>query len=846
MKTITLALLAFTIVTPTAMAVSPAIRVISPVGAQRGTEVRVTLTGQRLTDAKELLFYQPGIRVTKMEVDKDGRVMATLKIVPDASLGLHDFRLRTATGVSPLKTFSVGVLKDVAEIEPNNEFANPQPIDMNVTVNGVAANEDVDYYVVDAKKGDRITAEVEGIRLGLTLFDPYVAILNAKRFEMGSSDDSALVWQDGIVSIVAPEDGKYVVLVRESAYAGNANCLYRLHVGNFPRPTATVPAGGKVGEAVSVRWIGDVLGEKTTSLTLPAAPHRDFGLVAQDERGTAPYPNVFRLSSFGNTIEVEPNDTHEKATAFTPPVALNGVIGVAGDVDDYTFKATKGQTFDIRVFARQVRSPLDSILSIASRNGGRVANNDDSGGPDSYIRFSAPKDGEFVVSVTDHLKKGGPDYAYRVEISPVEPKLTLSTPNESLRRGSGTMAVAVPRGNRQAILVNASRADFGGALSLAASNLPPGVKFEADTMSSNSSVQPVLFSAEADAPVGATLAKVSGKPIDSKLDIPSEFISTAELVLGQNNVPFWTRTVESLAVAVTDESPFSVEVVEPKVPLVRGGTMDLKVIVQRKPGFTAPIAIALPWNPPGTASKGGIIIPADKNEGLIPINANGGAPLATWKIVVNGTYIEPPTGPPAPRAAGGRQGRGAGRLIVSSQFAKLTVAPQFLTLKFNAVSVEKGNEVNLAVKINKNVDFPGEAKVTLVGLPNKVTTEPATITKDSTDVVFHLKTDAATPPGETKSLFCQVVIMQNGEPIMHNLGSGRLRVDAPLPQRKNAPGGPAAKPALAAAATKPADASEKRLSRLEKLRFESQERAKAVAEGAKLPQDDVNAPAQNP
>src|SRR5262249_32009448 len=153
-------------------------------------------------------------------------------------------------------------LKDVAEAEPNNEFAAPQVIPMNVTVNGVADNEDVDYFVVEAKKGDRISAEVEGIRLGVTLFDPFVAIMAMKRFELASSDDAALVWQDGEASVIAPEDGKYVIQVRESAYAGNGACLYRLHVGNFPRPTATVPAGGKLGDAVDVRWIGDVAGER--------------------------------------------------------------------------------------------------------------------------------------------------------------------------------------------------------------------------------------------------------------------------------------------------------------------------------------------------------------------------------------------------------------------------------------------------------------------------------------------------------------------------------------------------------------------------------------------------------
>jgi hypothetical protein len=828
MKSTFLALCALSIIATPAFAVSPVLRGMKPVGGRRGSEVSVTLTGQRLADSREFLFYQPGITVAKVAPGKDGQsVVATFKIALDAPLGLHDFRLRTATGITALKTFSVGVFKDVDEVEPNNDFAKPQPIDMNVTVNGVAANEDVDYYAVKAKKGERITAEVEGIRLGLTLFDPYVAILDSKRFELKSSDDSALLWQDGFVSVVAPEDGTYIVVARESAYAGNANCLYRLHVGNFPRPTATVPAGGRIGERVSVRWIGDILGDRTTSLVLPASLDSNFGLIAEDERGTAPYPNVFRLSPFGNVIESEPNDAHTSATPFTPPIALNGVIGASGDSDCFGFKATKGQRYDVRVFARQIRSPLDAVMTISAKGGGRVAANDDTGGPDSYIRFTAPKDGDYVVSVSDHLKKGGPDYAYRIEIAPVVPRLTLSTPNESPRRGTGIMAVAVPRGNRQAILINAGRSDFGGALSVAASGLPAGVKYEVDTMTAGTAVVPVLFTADANAPMAATFAKVSGRPVDAKLDIPGVFSSTAELVLGANNVPFWTRTVDSLAVAVTDEAPFSIDIVEPKVPIVRGGTMELKVVAKRKPGFTAPIAIALPWNPPGVASKGEAVIPEGKNEGVILMNANGGAELKTWKIVANGTYTEPPTGPPP--ANGARRGRGQGRLTVSSQLASLTVAPQFLTLKFAAVTVEQGKDVVLGVKVNKAVDFPGEAKVTLLGLPNRVTTEPATITKDTDEIIFRLKTAPNSPPGDSKNLFCQVVITQNGEPILHNLGTGRLRIDAPLPPKKSA----GAKAVVASGKPKPADGQSKPLSRLEKLRLESKEKAKPVDLGGR-------------
>src|SRR5262249_58086398 len=151
----------------------------------------------------------------------DHGVKAKLKIALDAALGLYDLRFRTATGISELRTFSVGALKEVNEVEPNNDFLAPQPIPMDVTVTGVADNEDVDYYAIEAKKGDRISAEVEGMRLGITMFDPAVTILNSKRFELASSDDAALIWQDGFASVLAPGDGKYILQVRADGYPGN-------------------------------------------------------------------------------------------------------------------------------------------------------------------------------------------------------------------------------------------------------------------------------------------------------------------------------------------------------------------------------------------------------------------------------------------------------------------------------------------------------------------------------------------------------------------------------------------------------------------------------------------------
>ena len=72
--------------------------------------------------------------------------------------------------------------------------------------------------------------------------------------------------------MIIPEDGEYTILVRETSYRGADNCRYRLHVGNFPRPTVAYPAGGKRGEQLKVQFLGDATGPIERQITVPADP----------------------------------------------------------------------------------------------------------------------------------------------------------------------------------------------------------------------------------------------------------------------------------------------------------------------------------------------------------------------------------------------------------------------------------------------------------------------------------------------------------------------------------------------------------------------------------------------
>lgn len=793
-------------------AATPVLNAINPRGGQRGTEATLLFQGARLSDAKEVFVYYPGITVSKLEVVNDATVKVTVKIAPDCRLGEHVMRLRCASGITEMRTFWVGTYPSVDEKEPNNDFLSPQKIALNTTVHGIADNEDVDYYAIEAKKGQRISVEVEGMRLGNTMFDPYVAILDSKRFELAASDDSSNIGQDCCASIIAPADGVYIVKVHESSYRGNGACQYRLHVGTFPRPTAVLPAGGKLGEEIEVTFIGDPTGPIKQKIKLPATmPQEPFAAFCQDAGGISPSGIRFRLSEYGGVVEQEPNDHIAQATkAPAIPGSFNGVIAKPGDVDFFKFTAKKGEVYDVECYARRLGSPLDPVLYFVHANGGVIAGNDDARGPDSYMRITIPSDGEYGFYVVDHLQQGGPSYFYRIEATPVRPRLSVTIPKvDFFGYSQERQAIPVHRGNRWAVLVTAGRSDFGGDLILGTANLPPGITAHTDTMVANVAQQPMVFEAAPNAPVSGTLGEITATHVDPKAGIQGHFEQLVYLVAIPNQGVYWTHSLAKAAFAVADEAPFKVNVVEPKVPLVQNGTMNIKVQVERTSGFKGPVTVYPLYNPPGVGSSNAITIPEGQSEGMFLVNANGGAQIRKWKTALIAVADA-----------------GKGPMWVSTQLFTLEIAAPFVQVAMERSAVEQGKETQMFCKVTTTTPFPGNARVKLMGVPANTDCPEVEFNKDSKEFAFKITTQKNTPPGIHKNMFCQVIITMNGEPILHNVGSSELRVDLPLPPKPNAPPPPAAAAKPAAPPPMPNAPPMKRLTRLEQLRLEQQEREK--------------------
>lgn len=789
------------VVSPAVRGDDPTIALLNPPGVQRGTETQIVISGARLADARKLLIYHtssgaaavehPVIEAVDLVAEGDNKVSLKLKVPADCLPGLYAVRLATETGISNLRNVGISALPQVAEAEPNSDFVAPQVAAMGTTINGVIQNEDVDYYALDLSEGQRVTVELEGLRLGTEFFDPTVAILDENRFEIISSDDAPLLQQDCVCSLTAPKAGRYIIEVRESSFGGNDRCQYRLHIGDFPRPLAVVPAGGRPGELLNATLI-DASGETwTEQIQLPSTPG-DFSYHATRNGQMAPSPNRLRVTDLPNAFEAEPDLERAALPAHDVPIAFNGVLQTAGDVDWFKVKGKKDQTLEFTVFARRtLRSPVDSWLEIHKASGGRLAANDDAGGPDSMQAFKFPEDGEYLIAIRDQLEEGGPAHAYRIEVAPAKPSVSLSI-DELVRYFSQTLEV--PQGGQMAVLLRAQRANFSGELQLRLEDLPAGLELTTPTVTANQPYIQLLLKAAADAPIAAALSPLLAETPAEGTQVKGALNQRTLLVRGQNNRDMWGHDADRLAVAVTKALPFSMEVVQPQVPIVRNGSTNFVVKVKRNDGYKEAIALRVLLNPPGCSASGSIRIAGDQTEALIPVTANDKAGLGNYPITVLA-----------------RAKATNGNVWLASEFINFEVADSHFDFKFTTTVVETGASGNVAVGLEVKRPPEGEVEFELVGLPAGVTSAAPKVklAGEMAQLSFPVSVAADARVGSFKTLVIKATIVRPNGEILQTQGTGEIQIAAPVA---------AAATTVAAAKPAPAAATEKPLSRLEQLR----------------------------
>lgn len=403
----------------------------------------------------------------------------TLKVTmaADAEPGPREIRLAAPVGLSNPLLFDVGQLPEFSKpaaktLDPQVErfrarFGGPPSIapaksETSVTlpaiVNGQMMPGAVDRYRFQASKGQRLVVAASARELIPYLpdavpgwFQATLALYDAKGKELAYDDDYRF-HPDPVLYYEIPQDGDYMVEIKDAIYRGRQDFVYRIALGELPFVTSIFPLGGKAGGQTTVEIKG---------WNLPAAM---LTMDAKD-KGPGVYPLStrkedwvsnrvpFAVDTLPECLEREPNNKPESAQPVTLPVIVNGRIDRPDDWDVLRFEGRAGSQIVAEVYARRLDSPLDSVLKLTDAAGKQLAVNDDhedkgagltTHQADSWLCATLPADGPYYLHLGDAQHKGGPEYAYRLRVSAPQPDFELRAVPSSLNvRGGATVPLTV-------------------------------------------------------------------------------------------------------------------------------------------------------------------------------------------------------------------------------------------------------------------------------------------------------------------------------------------------------------------------------------------------------------------
>lgn len=392
-------------------AAEPVLTHLHPAAVQRGTTSTVTFIGKfepwpcQVLGAPAGLHFHPQKSPGVFEVAVD----------PDFPVGPVLLRTANPDGVSSPVALVIDALPQVTEVEPNNHFAQPMPLDprQDTVVNGqLEKSGDVDSFGIQLPAGQTLVAWVESHVLGSGM-DPMLRLLDEHGNSLAFNHDGPLC-MDSLLVFPVPVSGKYVIQIMghkypassEIQFSGGKENVYRLHLATGPVLRHTWPLAISPGFCGPVRWKGwneDLLPSPADPL-----PRRIF-------------PALQGLSQEW-TEEAHP-------ALLRTPCAVSGIIQSPRSEDRYSFHADKGTPLQISVQSQALGSEMDPQYKLYDPAGREVATQDDQDGlRDPSFVWTAPETGTWTVGIGDLTQQSGPDYYYRLLLESAAPSIRATAP----------------------------------------------------------------------------------------------------------------------------------------------------------------------------------------------------------------------------------------------------------------------------------------------------------------------------------------------------------------------------------------------------------------------------------
>jgi len=218
---------------------------VTPVGLIQGETTLLTFHGRHLEDAFAVLSMDgPGLTFGEVKPHENGRRMEVeVTVSEECPIGEHRCRILSRRGWSYVQTLWVAAGARLEE----DEMQQATLRDLPVVIEGSLPGEDRDVFHIWLEEGERLTAEVEAMRLGRRMLDVALELYHPSGERLKAVDDTLLLGNDPFLTFVAPEAGTYRVEIHEAAFQGDGRAHYRLHLGGWRRPIAVLPLGAPAG-----------------------------------------------------------------------------------------------------------------------------------------------------------------------------------------------------------------------------------------------------------------------------------------------------------------------------------------------------------------------------------------------------------------------------------------------------------------------------------------------------------------------------------------------------------------------------------------------------------------------
>ena len=184
--------------------------------------------------------------------------------------------------------------------------------------------------------------------------------------------------------------------------------------------SAEITLRGTDLEGVTQLWF-DHPGLKAThvkDLTFRITSSPDIPLGHHDVRAVGTFgvsnPRTLVVSDRPEMIEVEPNNTPDKATPIVVGTVIFGEISAATEIDCYSFDGKKGQRVFLDLQAERIDSRLDATLRVLNATGTELAESRDVFGADPFLDLTLPADGRYLIKVHDAVYAGSAEHVYRL------------------------------------------------------------------------------------------------------------------------------------------------------------------------------------------------------------------------------------------------------------------------------------------------------------------------------------------------------------------------------------------------------------------------------------------------